>query len=46
MGANLTRLLEHGDGERLTTLVSLQLCQTKGSRHPGGAATHNQNVDV
>ena len=46
MRADLARLLEHRDRKRLAALLLLELRQAKRSRHPGGPAADNQNVDV
>ncbi len=45
MRADLARLLEHRDGERLAALLLLELRQTQRSRHPGGAAADDEDVD-
>ena len=45
MRADLARLLEHRDRERLAALLLLELRQPQRSRHPGGAAADDQDVD-
>ena len=43
--ADFARLLEHGDRERLAALLLLELGEPQRSRHPGGAAADDQDVD-
>ena len=46
VGADLARLLEHGNRERLSALGLLQLREPERRRHAGGPAAHDQDIDV
>jgi len=43
---NLARLLQDRNRERLASAFLLELAQSQRSRHPGGTAAYDQNVDV
>ena len=44
--ARLARLVEHGDGQRLAAVLSLQLGQPKRRRHSGRPAADDEDVEV
>ena len=46
VGASLSRLLNHGDGEGSASLLLLQLGQPDRRGQPGRAATDDEHVDL